>query len=64
MHSFAHIDLSALFAAVYIHLLVGTIQTQGCESSSFQLISSFLKILVCKNFSFFVYFQPIFDILP
>ena len=33
---------------------------QGCESSSFQLISSFLKIFLCQNFSFFFYFQPIF----
>ena len=30
----------------------------------FQLISSFLKIFLCQNFSFFFYFQPIFGILP
>ena len=33
---------------------------QGCESSPFQLISLFLKILLCQNFSFFFHFQPIF----
>ena len=37
---------------------------QGCESSSFQLISSVLKIFLCQNFSFIFYFQPIFGILP
>ena len=37
---------------------------QGCESSSFELIFSFLKIFLCQNFSFFFYFQPIFGILP
>ena len=31
---------------------------QGCESSSVQLISSFLKIFLCQNFNFFFYFQP------
>ena len=35
---------------------------QGCESSSFQLISLFLKIFLCQNFSLFYYFQPIFGI--
>ena len=35
---------------------------QGCESSSFQLISSFLKNFMCQNFSFFFYFHPIFGI--
>ena len=35
---------------------------QGCESSSFQLISLSLKIFLCQNFSFFFYFQPIFGI--
>ena len=35
---------------------------QGCESSSFQLISSFLEIFLCQNFTFFFYFQPIFGI--
>ena len=37
---------------------------QGCESSSFQLISSFLKIFWCQNFSLIFYFQPFFGILP
>ena len=35
---------------------------QACESSSFQLISSFLKIFWCQNVSFFFSFQPIFGI--
>ena len=35
-------------------------QNQGCESSSFQLIPSFLKIFFCQNLSFFFYFWPIF----
>ena len=34
----------------------------GCESSSFQLISLFLTIFLCQNYSFFFYIQPIFDI--
>ena len=33
---------------------------QGCESSSFQMISSFLKKFLCQNFSFFFDFQPSF----
>ena len=36
---------------------------RGCESSSFQLISS-LKIFLRWNFRFFFSFQPIFGILP
>ena len=32
---------------------------QGCECSSFWLITSFLKIFLCQIFSFFFYFQPI-----
>ena len=36
---------------------------QGCESSSFQLISLFFEnFLVLQNFNFFFYFQPIFGI--
>ena len=35
---------------------------QGCESSSVQLISLFLKIFLCQNFCFFIYFQPVFSI--
>ena len=37
-------------------------QNQGCESPSFELISSFLKMFLCQNFSFFFYFEPIFGI--
>ena len=45
-----------------IQLQVNTsVFPHGCESSSFQLISSFLTICLSQNFSFF-YFQPIFDI--
>ena len=33
---------------------------QGCESSSFLLISSFLKIFFCQNFSFFLLFSAYF----
>ena len=48
-----------MFSKRSIHLCF-----QGCESSSFQLISSFLKIFLCQNFRFFFYFQPICGILP
>ena len=34
----------------------------GCESFSFQQISSILKIFLCQSFSFFFNFQPIFGI--
>ena len=33
---------------------------RGVRVSSFQLISLFLNIFLCQNFSFFVSFQPIF----
>ena len=33
---------------------------QGCESSSFQLIFSFLKIFLCQNFSFFSFLFSLF----
>ena len=32
---------------------------RGVRVPSFQLISSFLKIFWCRNFSFFFHFQPI-----
>ena len=48
----------------FVHSCMRRYYYQGCESSSFQLISSFLKIFLCQNFSFFFYFQPIFGILP
>ena len=35
-------------------------KTQGCESSSFRLISSFLKIFLCQNFSFFLIIFSLF----
>ena len=35
---------------------------QGCESSSFQLNSSYLEVFLCQNFSFCLYFQPVFGI--
>ena len=47
-----------------VDLVMEDYDIQGCESSSFQLISSFLKIFLCQNSSFFFYFQPIFGIFP
>ena len=37
---------------------------QGYKSSFFSADFLFLKIILCQNFSFFFYFQPIFGILP
>ena len=46
----------------FVWYITNWFKIQGWETSSFQLISLFLTIFLCQNFSLFFYFQPIFGI--